>query len=71
MPNQKNNDLFKQLLNSSNPSEFLNSLISSNPKMQSAIQLMQSSKMTPKDFFFNYAKQQGIDPEQFINSLKS
>ena len=67
----KNNDLLRQLLNSSNPREFLNSLISKNPNMQNAMQLMQSSGMTPKDFFYNYAQKQGIDPDQFINSLKN
>ena len=65
------NDLLRQFLNSSNPREFLNSLISKNPNMQNAMQLMQSSGMTPKDFFYNYAQKQGLDPDQFINSLKN
>ena len=69
IPNQKN-DLLKQLLNNSNPSELLNSLISNNPKLQGVMNLMQSSKMTPKDFFYFYAKQKGINPDQFLSSLK-
>ena len=28
------------------------------------------SKMSPKDFFYQYAQKQGIDPDQFINSLR-
>ena len=70
LPSQKS-DLFKQILSSSNPTELLNSLISNNPKMQNIMKIMQSSGMTPKDFFYSYAQQNGIDPNQFINSLKS
>ena len=66
----RNNDLLKKILNSSNPNELLNSMISSNPKLQSVMQLMNSSGMTPKQFFYNYAQQNGIDPSQLINTLQ-
>ena len=66
-----NNDLLKSIFNSSNPKELLNSLISSNPQYKNVMNLLQSSGMTPKQFFYNYAQQNGIDPDQFINSLKS
>ena len=66
----KNNDVFKKILNSSNPKELLNSMISSNPNLQLLMQSMNSSGMTPKQFFYTYAQQKGVDPEQFINSLK-
>ena len=62
----KNNNLFKQILNSSNPNELLNSMISQNPKLQSVMQLMRSSGMTPKQFFYDYAQQQGINPDEFL-----
>ena len=65
------NDLFKKFLNSSNPKELLDSLISQNPQLQNLMQVMNSSGMTPKNFFYSYAKQKGIDPDQFINSLKN
>ena len=65
------NDLLKQFLNSSNPRELLNSLISKNPQLQTLMQSMNSSGMTPKDFFYTYAKQNGIDPDQFLSSLKN
>ena len=68
LPSQRS-DLLKQILNSSNPTELLNSLISNNPKMQNVMQLMKSSGMTPKDFFYTYAKQNGIDPDQFLSSM--
>ena len=65
---QRNN--LKQILNSSNPQEMIQNMISSNPKLQSVMQLFQNSKLTPKQFFYQYAQQNGIDPDQFINSLK-
>jgi hypothetical protein len=66
----RNNGLFQQFLNSSNPSDFLNSLISNNPKMQNLMQALKTSNMTPKQFFYNYAQQNGVNPDDFINSLK-
>ena len=65
------NGLFQKLLKSSNPQDFLNSLISNNPQMKSVIDLYHSSGMTPKDFFYHYAQQNGIDPDNFIDSIKS
>ena len=62
----RNNQFLKTLLSSSNPQELLNNIISSNPKMQSVMQLMESSGMTPKEFFYNYAQQQGINPDEFL-----
>ena len=56
-------------LQSSNPQEFLMNMASQNPKLLSLLALMQSSNQSPKDFFMNYAKQQGIDPNQFISQL--
>lgn len=62
-------DLLKTFLNSSNPNELINSLISKNPQLQPIMQLFNSSGQTPKQFFYNYAKSKGIDPDSFINSL--
>ena len=62
----KNNEYLKSLLSSANPEELINNLISSNPKMQSIMQLMRSSGMTPKQFFYNYAQNQGINPDEFL-----
>jgi hypothetical protein len=58
--------MLKKILSSSNPNELVNNMISSNPKLQSIMQLMKSSGMTPKQFFYNYAQQQGINPDEFL-----
>jgi hypothetical protein len=47
----------------------LQNLAMKNPQMQNAMQLFQNSQMTPKEFFFHYAQQNGVDPYQFLNSL--
>ena len=52
----------------SNPSQLVQNTILSNPNMKNMMNLFNSSGMTPKQFFYNYAKSQGIDPEQFLNS---
>lgn len=43
--------------------------IKSNPQLQEPLSMLQSSGMTPKEFFFQYAQQKGIDPNQFVDSL--
>ena len=43
-------------------------MILNNPKLKPILQLYNSSGMTPKQFFYQYAQQKGIDPDQFLNS---
>ena len=66
---KSNVNSFKTLLNSSNPQELIQNLISQNPKIKNVMQLMQNSGQSPKEFFYNFAQQQGINPDEFINSL--
>ena len=66
----KNNlNSFKSLLNSSNPQELIQNFISQNPQMNNVIQLMKTSGKSPKDFFYQFAQQKGVNPDEFINSL--
>ena len=66
---QQKTNLLKQFLNSSNPQQFIQNMVMNNPKMQNVMQLFQNSNMSPKQFFYQYAQQNGINPEQFLNSL--
>ena len=66
----KNKTLLQNFLKSSNPTQMLQNMIQSNPKMQNIMQLFNSSGMTPKQFFYQYAQQNGIDPTQLIKSLQ-
>ena len=59
----------KNLFNS-NPQSFIQNMIAKNPQLKNTIDMLNASKMSPKDFFYQYAKQNGVDPDQFIDSLK-
>lgn len=50
------------------PSALIKSMIEQNPKLKGIVDLMSNSGMTPKQFFYNYAQQKGINPDQFLNS---
>lgn len=60
----------KALLNSNNPQSFIQNILKSNPQAQNLINTMKTSGLSPKDFFYQYARQKGIDPDEFINNLK-
>jgi len=45
-------------------------MIKNNPQANNLFQLFKSSGMSPKQFFFQYAQQNGIDPNQLINTLQ-
>ena len=56
-------------MNSNNPQQLLQNMLNNNPKLNNVMQLMKGSKMTPKQFFYYFAKQKGINPDEFIKSL--
>ena len=67
--NSNAKNVFKNLMNASNPNEVISSIVNSNPQMQNVMSLFNSSGMTPKQFFYQFANQKGVNPDQFINSL--
>lgn len=71
LPILKNNlKSISSLLKSSNPQELIQSMVQNNPQMQSLLQNFQQSNLTPKQFFYQYAQNMGIDPNEFLNSIK-
>ena len=64
----------KQMMNTvrmaQNPQLFLQNMINQNPQMQNVMRLVNSSNKSPKDLFYEMAKQQGVDPEQVLNMLR-
>lgn len=64
------NELIQALKKSSNPEAFVRNMISTNPQFQSIYQLFQGSGMTPKQFFYQYAQQNGVDPNQVLGMLQ-
>lgn len=63
----------KQMLNTlkmaQNPQALLNGMIGQNPQLKSVIDLVTSSGKSPKDLFYEMARQKGVDPEQVLKSL--
>lgn len=64
-----NNNL-KALMNSTDPQSFVQNIIKNNPKAQNLMNMFQSSGLSPKQFFYQFARNNGVDPDQFINNLK-
>lgn len=53
----------------SNPQAFVQSMMVNNPKAMEVMNAINSCGGDPKAAFYSVAKQKGIDPEQFLNSL--
>ena len=69
LPSLKSNlDLLQKHLKNSDPNSFIQNIVLNNPKMKNVMQLFNASQMTPKQFFYYFAQQKGIDPNQFLNS---
>ena len=64
----------KQLMtickNANDPQAMLHSMITQNPQMKSAIDLIQQSGGDPKTAFYKLAEQKGIDPNTILDALK-
>ena len=71
-PKQENGlvQAYKMLSAMQNPEAALQTLVQRNPMMQQAMQLVNSSKMSPKDLFYSMAQQQGVDPDQILSMFK-
>ena len=68
--NSQQNELIQALKNSSNPESFVRNLILTNPQAKTIYNKYQQSGVTPKQFFYQYAQQNGLNPNQVLNSLR-
>ena len=62
--------LFKMAQKSNNPQQFITELAKNNSKTKQMLELIDSSGKSPKDLFYQMAKQKGVDPNQILNMLK-
>lgn len=62
--------MIQQLASSKNPMQMLQNMAAQTPQGQAIMQAYQISGMSPKEFFYKYAQQKGVDPNQFLNSLQ-
>lgn len=63
--------LANQMRTAQNPQAFLNQMLSTNPQLSSAVEYIKANGGNPQTAFFNYARELGIDPQQFINQIKA
>lgn len=59
------NNLYNQL-----NQQLQNNLMQSNPQLQSIIKMIKESGMTPKELFFQKAREMGVDPNTILSQLK-
>lgn len=72
MKMQNNNPMnIFRLLSSNNPNQIIETMVANNPNAKIALNQMQQSGMTPKDYAMQYAKQNNIDINQVIQNLRS
>lgn len=76
MPNQNGNsvpnlkDIYKMLSTSNNPLQLFQNIAQNNPNMKPIIDLLNNG-YSPKQVFDSLCKQRGINPQEFINSLRN
>lgn len=58
---------FKMMKCARNPQQMLNNMVQNNPQIKQAIDLINNSGKSPKDLFYEMAKQKGVDPNQILS----
>jgi 2-iminoacetate synthase ThiH len=69
MPQQVNN-LAQMVKNSANPAQLFQNMAKTNPQVQSIMQTIQQTNMTPKQLFYQTAQQRGVDPNQVLGMFR-
>lgn len=59
------NNLYNQL-----NQQLQNNLMQSNPQLQSIMKMIKESGVTPKELFFQKAREMGVDPNTILSQLK-
>lgn len=67
--NQNLADIYKMLSTSNDPLRVFNNIVKNNPKMAPVLTLLNQG-MPPEQIFNTMCQQRGIDPQEFIKSIK-
>lgn len=72
MGNQSNpmKQMLSAIRSSKNPQQLFMNMAQQNPQMKQILDMVQTSGKSPKDLFYELAKQKGVDPNQIINMLQ-
>lgn len=66
--NKTNNNILSLLQNSNNPQELVNNILASNPQITDLIKKYGNGD--PKTAFYEYARQNGQDPQAILDMVK-
>ena len=75
-PSLPNNNIsqIKQMMNmfrgSNNPQQLLMNLANQNPQMKQVMTMVQNSGKSPKDLFYELARQKGVNPDEILKQLQ-
>ena len=56
--------------NSSNPQAMLNLMANSNPQLKQVLTYIKDNGGNAQQAFYNYAQQNGVDPNEVLDALK-
>ena len=69
---QQIKNIADQLRSMQTPQGALNQMmLNNNPQLQNALKYIRENGGNPQAAFMNYARQMGIDPQQFLEQIKS
>ena len=68
--NSSPNNIFSLFKKSKNPQALLNNLMNTNPQVKQTMDMVKASNKSPKDLFYELAKQKGVDPESILKELR-
>lgn len=63
------NPVIQMLLSGGNPQQIVQNIIQNNPQAKAMFMQMQNSGMSNKDFVMQYAKQNNINIQPYLNAL--
>ena len=55
---------------SNNPQQLLMNLANQNPQMKQVMTMVQNSGKSPKDLFYELARQKGVNPDEILKQLQ-
>lgn len=75
-PSSQNNgisqikNIMQLMRGNANPNQVLQMAAQTNPQLKQVMDMVQQSGKSPKDLFYEMAKQKGINPDDILNQLK-
>ena len=73
LPNN-NISQIKQMMNmfrgANNPQQLLMNIANQNPQMRQVMNMIQTSGKSPKDLFYDLARQKGVNPDDILKQLQ-